>query len=306
MNNNMAQETCGLQQYKLLERALQLHIQQWTRIIKYSVCTLVDVHNRVSAIFSLIWDYFKAYAIYEVSTKVECLDYAGIIQSCLGLRITIPYGWCFSSLNGFLNLGMLRISGWVMLLGSSVSKCVILLLGSQAGSLLEETVTTTEHVTMALWQRFLPSFSHLSPACLQQCSAGYPPCGHRGARLSLVVEKEQGDMREGGWGSGGGEKRRSSAAMRNEQPQICSGCTVNSGSDCSGLTAPAEVGRIWASSVFVLPMPCRNNSKEPGGLLLVYPDSCSKACHHSEVPVWIAALFVEVGADAGLLSSRVQ
>ena len=67
----------------------------------------------------------------------------------------------------------------------------------QAGSLLEETATTTEHMTRALSQLFFPWRSPSSPA-LTAVQRWIPPCGQRGVRLSSTEEKERRGAREGG------------------------------------------------------------------------------------------------------------
>ncbi|KAF3839225.1 hypothetical protein F7725_017942 [Dissostichus mawsoni] len=103
---------------------------------------------------------------------------------------------------------------------------------------------TTEHMTGALSPLFLPGVLH-PPPHIQRCRAGSPPAviGETGLaqprRRSEEARKES--RRAGRWRRTGGERGRR-AAVRNEQPKICSGCTVNSSSDCSGVTAPAEVG----------------------------------------------------------------
>lgn len=130
-------------------------------------------------------------------------------------------------------------------------------LRKRAGSLLEETATTTEHMTTALSQLFFPWRSPSSPAHTA-VQRWIPPCGHRGVRLSSAEEKEWGGVSEGGEIEERRKKKRgSSAAVRNEQPKICSACTVNSSSDCDGLTATAEVGSMWVSSVLFTPSALR-------------------------------------------------
>ncbi|KAK5891795.1 hypothetical protein CesoFtcFv8_012235 [Champsocephalus esox] len=101
-------------------------------------------------------------------------------------------------------------------------------------------------MTGALSQLFLPWRSPSSPAHTA-VQSWISPCGHRGDRLSSAEEKERGSeegVREGREMEEKAHKRGSRAAVRNEQPKICSGCSVNSSSDCSGVTAPAEVGSI--------------------------------------------------------------
>ena len=100
---------------------------------------------------------------------------------------------------------------------------------------------------------FLPLALSLLPRTTQRCGAGYPPAvmGEPGLAQPRRRSEEEEWGRVGRWRRK--KKEGARAAVRNEQPKICSGCTVNSGSDCSGLTAPAEVGSIWASSVFCSP-----------------------------------------------------
>ncbi|KAK5861762.1 hypothetical protein PBY51_017215 [Eleginops maclovinus] len=61
--------------------------------------------------------------------------------------------------------------------------------------------TTTEHMTGALSQLFLPWRSPSSPTHTA-VQSWISPCGHRGDRLSSAEKKERG-RRQGGLGDGG-------------------------------------------------------------------------------------------------------
>lgn len=73
----------------------------------------------------------------------------------------------------------------------------------------------------------------------------------------------------------------------------------NQRSATSALSTPALTVVAWQLPLkweafehhlsFLLPVPCSNNGEKPGGLMLVYRDSCSKAGCLDGVPAWIAA-----------------
>lgn len=140
-------------------------------------------------------------------------------------------------------------------------------------------------MTTALRRLFLPRRSQLSPAYTAvQCR--YPPCGHRGARLSLAEKREWQEERErGGEGEEAEEKNKGAA-----QPCV----TNNRRSAAAALSTPTPAVVAWLLPLkweaferhqnFVLLVPWSTDGIEPGGSVLVYPDSCSKAGCHNRVP----------------------
>ncbi len=151
---------------------------------------------------------------------------------------------------------------------------------------------------------FLPLALSLLPCTKTAVRRWIPPCGHRGAKLSSAEEKERGGVTEGGVV----EEKKEGAT----QPCV----TNNQRSAAAALSTPALTVVAWRLLLkweaferhlsFVLLVPCSYNGEEPGGLVLVYHDSCSKAGWHDGVPAWMAALLQRFCADAGLLSYRVQ
>lgn len=178
-------------------------------------------------------------------------------------------------------------------LSSAVS--VILPQRKQAESLLEET--TREHMTAALSQLPFPWCVLPPPPHIQQCSAGYPPAVMVEPGLVQVKRRSKGEQKKNE-----GEMWRSTA-----NKEMLGVCTVNSGSSCSAVTAPAEVRNIWASSVIFTPSALQQQQRETrGGLVLVYRDSCSKAgCHGGAVALDSSPLAAPC-ADADLVRHRVQ
>lgn len=145
-----------------------------------------------------------------------------------------------------------------------------------------------------LWDAFSSPGAPSSPPHTPRCSADTlpPPRGHRGARLSLAEKREWQEEREwGGEGEEAEEKNKGAA-----QPCV----TNNRRSAAAALSTPAPAVVAWLLPLkweaferhlnFVLLVPWSIDGKEPGGLVLVYHDSCSKAGCHNRVPAWTAAL----------------
>ncbi|CAB1427679.1 unnamed protein product [Pleuronectes platessa] len=113
--------------------------------------------------------------------------------------------------------------------------------GRQA-SLLEETATT-EHMTGAPSQLFLLWRSAPSLAHTQGPRAGYHPAVIGETGLAQPRRRSEEDGRVGGEMEEEEEEGAARPCVTNRH-KICSGCTVKSSSDWSGLTAPAEVGSV--------------------------------------------------------------